>query len=119
MDLTTTHLQMLERFLDLTSYRQQLLVGNIANVDTPEYHTRDIDFRRELGLAMENMNQPSLPTVTEVSGLIERPDGNNVNIDREALLLAENQLQFRMGIELIKKEFGMLSMAIKGGEAGE
>lgn len=109
---------MLERFLDLTAYRQQLVTSNIANVDTPGYRTRDIDFRREFQQAMENMEAPSQPMAREIGGLLERPDGNNVNIDRESLLLAENQMQFRLGIDLVKKEFGMLSMAISGGKQG-
>ena len=118
MDLNPPHLAMLERFLDLTTYRQNLITSNIANVDTPGYRTRDIDFRHEFQQAMNNMDASSHPVAREVGGLLERPDGNNVSIDRESLLLAENQIQFRVGVELIKKEFGMLSMAINEGKAG-
>lgn len=116
MDISTSHLDMLERFLDLTTYRQQLVTSNVANVDTPGYRTRDIDFRHEFQRAMENMDISSHPAAREVRGLLERPDGNNVNVDRESLLLAESQLQFRIGVDLIKKEFGMLKMAVNDGK---
>src|SRR5437868_6288963 len=37
----------LERYMDLLSARQKLVASNIANADTPGYHTRDIDFQKE------------------------------------------------------------------------
>jgi flagellar basal-body rod protein FlgB len=45
----------------------------------------------------------------------ERPDGNNVNIDREGLLLSQTQLQFQLGIQLVKGQFSHLLTAIKEG----
>jgi flagellar basal-body rod protein FlgB len=108
-------LQQLTGYLELTNQRQQLIVGNMANVDTPGYHTKDLDFQS----AMQNvansggatMEQASL----EVEGLPERPDGNNVNVDRESLLLSQTQLQYQMGVQLIKSEFHKLLTAIKEG----
>ena len=47
---------------------------------------------------------------------MERPDGNNVSLDREGLLLAQTQLQFHMGISLIKEEFHRIQMAIEEGK---
>ena len=46
-----------------------------------------------------------LPVIRQVPGLMERPDGNNVNLDREGLLMAETQLQYELGIQLVKSEF--------------
>ena len=51
----------------------------------------------------------------EVPGLIERPDGNNVSIDRESLLMAQNQLQFQTEAQLLHSEFNRLQLAINGG----
>jgi flagellar basal-body rod protein FlgB len=56
-----------------------------------------------------------MPASSEVEGLPERPDGNNVNVDRESLLLGEAQLQYQMGVQLIKAEFHRLLIAIKEG----
>jgi flagellar basal-body rod protein FlgB len=39
-----------------------------------------------------------------VDGLIARPDGNNVSMDREGLNLAEAQLKFRIGVTLMRSE---------------
>ena len=45
--------------------------------------------------------------------LIERPDGNNVSVDRESLLLGETQLQFKTAVELMRSEFKTLRTAIE------
>jgi flagellar basal-body rod protein FlgB len=92
-----------------------LVSANLANVDTPGYRTRDVAFQSELQRAA---NWPGLttPGVRTVAGLIARPDGNDVNADRETLLLAETQLQFRMGVELLRSEFRRTLMAINEGK---
>lgn len=107
--------RLLERFMDLDAKRQSLITANIANVDTPGYHARDIDFRGELARAMSGDSAPSEPFVREVPGLVERPDGNNVSVDREGLLLAEVQLQFRMASQVLQAEFHRWSTAINSG----
>jgi flagellar basal-body rod protein FlgB len=53
--------------------------------------------------------------VVEVQGLTERPDGNNVNMDREGLALGQAQLQFQTGVALLKSEMHRLSQAIHEG----
>ena len=47
--------------------------------------------------------------------MIERPDGNNVSIDRESLLMAQNQMQFQTEAQLLHSEFNRLQLAINGG----
>lgn len=102
-------------FLDATAYRSGVIAGNIANIDTPGYHARDLDFRSQLNSVMSDSAQPSRPRTVEVAGLTERPDGNNVNIDREGLALGQAQLQFQTGIALMKSEIHRLSQAIHEG----
>jgi flagellar basal-body rod protein FlgB len=114
--LDSATLRGLQTFLDLSVRRQALITGNIANVDTPGYRTIDIDFHGELSRAMNSDDPaPTLPTVHEVSGLTSRPDGNNVSVDRESLLLAEVQLQFRVATEILESKFKNLSTAITSG----
>lgn len=114
--LATPNLLLLERYLDVSSMRQTLIASNLANVDTPGYHTRDLDFRGELQGAMEGLAiQTASPFVVPVRGLLARPDGNNVNVDRESMLLAETQLQFKAATAILKAEFAELSTAIKEG----
>jgi len=114
MDQMTTF-QLLERYLDLSADRHQLIVNNMANIDTPGYRTRDLDFRHELQRAVTEESPLVTPVVRQVSGLVERPDGNNVSLDRESLLLSEAQIQFRIGVQLIRREFSRLLTAINGG----
>jgi len=114
----SAQMNLLERFLDLSVTRQSLISSNIANVDTPGYHTRDIDFRGEMQRAMAgDTSGEAQPFVREVPGLIERPDGNNVSVDREGLLLSEVQLQFTVASQMIKDEFKTLNMAINEGSS--
>ncbi len=105
----------LEKYLDLSSYRHSLIASNLANIDTPGYRTRDIRFQEELNNAMLGNTDEAPPQPYEVSGLIERPDGNNVNLDRETMLLAQTQLQYRVGIELLRNQFQVLQTAITEG----
>jgi flagellar basal-body rod protein FlgB len=113
-DIST--LQMLQGYLKLTNQRQQLIVSNMANVDTPGYHTKDLDFQGALQKAMYSDGDIRMePTAVEVTQLPERPDGNNVNIDRESMMLSQTQLQYQIGVQLVKSEFHTLFSAIKEG----
>jgi flagellar basal-body rod protein FlgB len=115
-EFSTPMLHLLEKFLDVTSERHKLVVSNMANIDTPGYRTRDIDFRGELNRAVTDAgNGQLIPAVQSVPGLLERPDGNNVNLDREGLVLAETQMQFGLGVQLLRHEFQNLLSAIHEG----
>jgi len=115
----------LERALDQAAFRHRVLASNVANVDTPGYRTRDVPtFAGEIEQAMAGSSDPDedapampimTPVAREVRGLVERPDGNNVSVERESLLLAENQLRFQAAAAFLKSEFHRLSLAINGG----
>ncbi|HUN60805.1 MAG TPA: hypothetical protein VMU53_02395 [Candidatus Sulfotelmatobacter sp.] len=115
--MDTPNLLLLQRYLDLSSMRQTLVATNLANVDTPGYHTRDVDFHGELARAMTGVADDGMsPFVMPVRGLLARPDGNNVSVDRESMLLAETQLQFKTATAILKAEFAEISAAIKEGQ---
>jgi flagellar basal-body rod protein FlgB len=102
-----------EQYMNLLSARQKLVASNIANADTPGYKTKDIDFRSEfLSLTGE-----LAPSVVEPQGLTAKPDGNNVNLDREARLLAENALRFNIASNFARGELHMLKAAITEGSS--
>jgi len=114
----------LGRFLDVDVARFKLIGVNLANIDTPGYHTRDLDFRAELRRASvadagmdggELVSSGSNPIAHPVRGLMERPDGNNVSVERETLLLAEAQMKFNLGVQLLKDQFHTISLAINSG----
>lgn len=109
----------LEQFLTLTNKRETVIAANMANVDTPGYHTQDIDFQKTLMQAASASEQGvSNVAVRNVRGLLERPDGNNVNVDRESLLMAESQLNYQVGTQLLKANFHQLLSAINGEGTG-
>ncbi len=104
----------LERYMDLLSARQKLVASNIANADTPGYHTKDIDFQREF----QSQIAANSPSAVEVSGLTSNHDGNNVSLDREARLLSENAIRFNLASTLLKHQITMVRSAIQGGSNG-
>jgi len=117
--MQTPSLAMLERFLDLTAFRQTLVVSNLANIDTPRYRTVDMDFGESLRNAAWQLDSaPVAPVAREVPGLVERPDGNNVSLERETLLLAETQMRFRIAVELVRGEIRRVRTAIEEGKQG-
>ena len=100
----------LNRYMDSLSFRQKLVAANIANADTPDYKTRDIDFRFELDAA-----GAAPARVVEIQGLTTKNDGNNVSLDREARLLAENALRFNMASNLMKAQLRLVKAALQEG----
>jgi len=108
-------IQGLQGYLSIVSSRQQLTVANMANIDTPGYHTQDLDFQTALREVSDDGSVNLMPAAREIQGLPERPDGNNVNIDRESMQLSETQLQYQLGVQLIKERFHELLTAIKEG----
>jgi flagellar basal-body rod protein FlgB len=104
----------LERYMDLLSTRQKLVAGNLANADTPGYKTKDLAFRSEF----DELVRGGDPEAVEVAGLKVRNDGNNVSVDREARLLAENALRFNMAATLLRGQLRTLRSAIQEGRNG-
>jgi flagellar basal-body rod protein FlgB len=129
MFMNDTTVEALSRFLDVDVARYELIAANMANIDTPGYRTRDLDFRSELHRAAVFVSESEMPGFTggtltaalyhpvarTVRGLMERPDGNNVSLDRESLLLAEAQMKYNLGIQLLKDQFHSISQAINSG----
>jgi len=104
----------LESYMDLLAARQKLVASNLANIDTPGYRARDIAFQFEYMSRVEGSGL----NVIEPDGLTVKNDGNNVSLDREARLLAENTLRFSMASTLLRGELQMMKRAIDEGRGG-
>ncbi len=112
----------LQNYLDLSSAELKITAGNMANIDTPGYKTLGFDFSQAMQHAVVPDGDPTAPIgrrpgtenprTHEVDGLIARPDGNNVSMDREGLNMAEAQLKFRTGVDLLKREYSRVLDAI-------
>ncbi len=99
--------------MDALSSRQKLVASNIANADTPGYKTRDIDFAAEFRSALPS----STPVIHDVEGLKTKNDGNNVSIDRESRLLAENAMRFNIASQILRGQIRAIKSAIEEGRS--
>ncbi|MBB6636695.1 flagellar basal body rod protein FlgB [Cohnella thailandensis] len=127
--------QRLEGALKAASLRQQVISNNVANVDTPGFKRSDVVFEELLEQAMNSADiggftgtrtddrhyvignssgsQPSARIVTDESTVFNNSK-NNVDIDREMALIAENQLRYNLFIQQVSHEVKMMRTAIKG-----
>jgi flagellar basal-body rod protein FlgB len=115
MEIATGLSNQIVRYLDLAAAETKLTAANMANLDTPGYRAVGMDFEAEMRGAINDVEQGHAPRrvrVTEVDGLVTRPDGNDVSIDRESLNLAEAQLKFRTGVALLRQEYQRVMDAI-------
>jgi flagellar basal-body rod protein FlgB len=115
MQVETGLSDQIARYLDLATSEAKLTASNMANVDTPGYRAVGMDFEAEMREAMTGVEEgrPARPLrLKAVDGLIARPDGNNVSMDREGLNLAEAQLRFKTGVALLRQEYQRVMDAI-------
>jgi flagellar basal-body rod protein FlgB len=103
------------RYLDLATNQAKLTAANMANIDTPGYRALGMDFDTEMRQAMNDVDSGLATRPAEIQlegGLIARPDGNNVSMDREGLNLAEAQLKFKTGVAVLHEEYQRVMNAI-------
>jgi flagellar basal-body rod protein FlgB len=76
--------------------RQSALAGNLANVDTPGYARKDVDFHGALQAALGTGSDPSNVAFAAQADAAApvRADGNSVDVDRENSELAQNALEY-------------------------
>ena len=115
MEMETRLSEQVARYLDMAATETKLTAANMANIDTPGYRAVGLDFEAEMRGAMNAVDQgrgPRAVRVREVEGLVSRPDGNNVSMDREGLNLAEAQLKFKTGVALLRQQYQSIMDAI-------
>jgi flagellar basal-body rod protein FlgB len=121
---------MMERAMDASNLRQQLLTQNLANVNTPYYKRMDLDFKSVFAEEMDKNRLEIIRThphhfgdtvpgagplkVTRETKTNERFDQNNIDVEFEAAQLAENSLYFQSLTTSWKKEMSRLKQAIEG-----
>ena len=115
MHIETLLSDQLARFVDLAAGQAKLTAQNMANIDTPGYRAVDMNFETEMRQALNDAaaDRGAQPVhVRFEDGLIARPDGNNVSMDRESLNLAEAQLKFKTGVAVLRQQYQMVMDAI-------
>jgi len=115
--------------LNFRGERQKVISSNIANINTPNYKTKDLVFEDELqnvnGKVLElkqtdfkhlsNINaiSNSNPKLVEVGGLEEQNDGNNVNLDSQMSEQAKNKMIFDAIQSSIKRDSKLFRSVIE------
>lgn len=121
------YVRVLDRAADASWLRNEAISNNIANVDTPGYKRQDVAFesvlKKALGMnryksmdekvADLKTNRLRVRTYTDYSNYSYRIDGNNVDIDNENAMLAENQLKYQGLMAAINHEFTNLQTVMK------
>lgn len=119
----------LRESLDYHLARHNVLVSNLAQVDTPEYKPLDLqrndDFHGHLSVAMEQTQQghlagshPKNVQIVTDSSVSAGLDGNGVDLDREAVKIASNQMRYDMVAQLASSELADLAWAANDGRMG-
>lgn len=124
-------LPVLERAMDLRAARHNLIVSNIANMDTPGYKAFDVAVEEELERmsetsdGLEKTHPRHLPDAGIRTDAIRpepvappeyslRGDGNTVDIDTEMTKLTENGILYQALARLVSREFQIISKTIEG-----
>lgn len=124
-------ISLLEKVLNFRAQRQNLLVSNIANVDTPYYKSVDINFENQLKRVVEDNSQLRKTNINHFPGSIKsideikpdiiynpnvslREDSNTVDIDHEMTKLAENNLMYNASAQMLSKLLLLIKHSIEG-----
>ncbi len=121
---------LLTQGLDGTALRHRVLSNNLANANTPQFQRSDVDFShifaKTASLPMNvthenhiNFNQQryrnNIQVIQDDTTTI-RNDGNNVDVEREMVMLMENQLHYQAMTDVLSRNISMLRLVI--GERG-
>ena len=115
---------LLGNFLDVQSRRAEVVASNLANVDTPGYAARELDFNDFLRAASEqslapNQNEKNAlaqPRIVEQQATTIGIDGNTVDAGREMSTLAEAGTKYLEGTQLLQMRLRSLRLAIREGK---
>jgi flagellar basal-body rod protein FlgB len=114
----------LQDLLSWTSKRQQALASNVANLDTPGYRSKDYTFESALAASLAvNTTSPKhiAPIQENASARVfevettEKPNGNNVDIDRELTEITKNGVQYLTLVQYLNRKILTLRSAITDG----
>lgn len=103
-----SYINVLDKAADASWLREATITNNLANVDTPGFKRKDVDFegvlKTELGRSKYvtldqkakdlHMNHLNATAYTDSSNFSYRLDGNNVDVDTEQVELASEQLRY-------------------------
>ncbi len=107
---------LLEKALDIRAFYHRILASNIANVETPGYKEKDLDFRKELdSLTNDPGARIEVSEKSKADDGIAAVDGNSVGLEDQIVKMTENTLMFNSLVQMINKKFSMIRYAINEG----
>ena len=129
MNLFGGTISSLEKGLSYATTKNKAIAQNIANVDTPGYKSKDVDFKTIMADAQSSAvssyktdeRHYDFTIASQGSGAYSkdnfraRSNGNGVNMDTEQAKLAENTIYYNALIERVSGKLTSLNTAIKGG----
>jgi flagellar basal-body rod protein FlgB len=107
-------LGLVEKALNIRAHYHKVLAGNVANVETPHYKERELDFTKALDGSMRTAADLKVTEKTEYDGL-NSTDGNTVNLENQVVKLTENNLHFNSLVRIITKKFATMRYVINEG----
>jgi len=116
-------MRLLEQTLNWRTRNQEVISGNIANLDTPGYNRKDMDFQNILesyarGSLMEmNLtltNAAHLGESNPGQGLVEETS-EEVDLDKEIVRMSQNQISYNASVQMLIKKLEYLRNVIDGG----
>jgi flagellar basal-body rod protein FlgB len=128
---------LLEKALDTESLRRKVIANNIANVDVPHFKRSEVNFESELTRAIMEQQDPDnklpakltdkrhipfyvpreiesvRPRINLDYNTTARNDGNNVDIEKEVVDSAKNQLRYNAYITMLNNNYRNLKNAMR------
>lgn len=121
--LGDTSISRLEQALNLASLNQKVIAQNIANVDTPNYKAQQLSFSNVLSDSMQaiktdprqfDFSNSGTPQIVTEPNAVMQNNGNTVDIDKEMVNLANNQLNYQAYADAIGRQFNMYNTVLGG-----
>ncbi len=115
----------LEKMLEFTAARHELLAEDIVNVDTPGWRNKDLSLARFQSMLSDRVavQETSAPGATRFDDITVDPsdttsgilfhDGNNRSMESLMTDQAKNALMHNLAIELLRKQYSTMEMALK------
>jgi flagellar basal-body rod protein FlgB len=115
-------LTVLTRLMDVAMQRQQVHAANLANINTPGYKARALEFEEEFNAALDEQGlDRAMRVETQVTTPLATgadPDGNDVSSEREVAALARNKLLYDTYVTMARGKMRMLNTAISAAPGG-
>ena len=98
--------------LDALSMRQRVIANNIANIQTPGFQARRVQFEDALARAVDGGNGA---VTARIATSLEptRLNGNNVNLDTETIANIDTNLRFQLASRAMDGEFTGIRTAMR------